>query len=79
MNFLFHFWNLHQISNLFKKKYESDSSIVCVIIDSESSCYWNVFKGYVLGHPWSLNVLAGPKPWWSLTDKNLRNCFIFMG
>ena len=29
---------------LFQKKYESDSSIISAIIDSESSCYLNVLK-----------------------------------
>ena len=32
---------------LFQKKYESDSSVISVIIDSESSCYLNVLKVYL--------------------------------
>ena len=35
-------WNVHEIYNILKKKYESPSVIISEIIVSERVCYWNV-------------------------------------
>ena len=35
LNFLFHFWNLHQILNIFKKKDDRHSSSISEITDRE--------------------------------------------
>ena len=44
-NFLLHFWNLHQVLNILKKKKdEAHSSTISDIIDSERSSYLNVLK-----------------------------------
>ena len=42
MDLLLHFWNVHQISSIFKKKDESPRRIVSEIIDPERSGYLNV-------------------------------------
>ena len=36
LNFLLHFWNVHEIYSIFKKKYEYPSLIISEIIDAET-------------------------------------------
>ena len=41
-NFLLHFWNLHEIYNILKKKKQYPSLIITEIIVSEGDVYLNV-------------------------------------
>ena len=41
-DFLFHFWNVHEIWNILKKKDEYPSLIISEIMDCERSGYINV-------------------------------------
>ena len=42
LNFLLHFWNVHEIYSIFKKKDEYPSLIISEIIDAERRGYLNV-------------------------------------
>ena len=42
LDFLLHFWNVHEIQNIWEKKDECPSLIICEFIFSERGCYWNV-------------------------------------
>ena len=42
LNFLLHFWNVHEISSIFKKKDGYPSLIISEIIDVERRDYLNV-------------------------------------
>ena len=42
LDFLLHFWNVHEISSIFKKKDEYSSLIISEIIDAEIRGYLNV-------------------------------------
>ena len=44
LNFLLHFWNVHEIWSIFKKKDEYPSLIISEIIDAERRGYLNVLK-----------------------------------
>ena len=39
---MLHFWNVHEVYNIFKKKNEYPSLIICEIMDCESAGYLNV-------------------------------------
>ena len=41
LDFLLHFWNVHEIWSIFKKKYEYPSLIISEIIDAERRNYLN--------------------------------------
>ena len=42
LDFLLHFWNVHEILSIFKKKDEYSSLIISEIIDAERRGYLNV-------------------------------------
>ena len=42
LDFLLHFWNVHEIQNILKKKDEYPSLIISEIMDCERSGYLNV-------------------------------------
>ena len=42
LDFLLHFWNVHEVWSIFKKKYEYPSEIVSEIIDAKIRGYLNV-------------------------------------
>ena len=42
LNFLLHFWNVHQIQSIFQKKDEDHSLIIFEIIDAQRRGYLNV-------------------------------------
>ena len=42
LHFLLHFWNVHEISTIFKKKYEYHSESISEIIDAKMRGYLNV-------------------------------------
>ena len=42
LDFLLHFWNVHEIQKNPKKKDECPSLIISEIIVLERDCYWNV-------------------------------------
>ena len=44
LDFLLHFWNVHEIKSIFKKKDEYPSLIISEIIDAERRGYLNVWK-----------------------------------
>ena len=45
----------------FEKEDERHTSTLSDVIDSKRFFLLKCLKGYVLGHPWKLNVLTGPK------------------
>ena len=42
LDFLLHFWNVHEIYTIFKKKYEYHSESISEIIDAKIRGYLNV-------------------------------------
>ena len=42
LNLLLHFWNVNEISSMFKKKHEYPSLIISEVIDAEKRGYLNV-------------------------------------
>ena len=42
LDFLLHFWNVHEIERIFKKKDEYPSLIISENIDPKKRGYWNV-------------------------------------
>ena len=42
LDFLLHFWNVHEMQNILKKKDECPCLIISEIIVSEGDSYWNV-------------------------------------
>ena len=76
--FLFHFWNLHQIFNILGKNVRRIAQIFLK--------YWlqktlilQCLKDFVSGRPLAVDILTSPKYYWNLTDSTFAQMVYFLG
>ena len=74
--FLFHFWNLHQIFNILGKNVRRIAQIFLK--------YWlqktlilQCLKDFVSGRPLAVDILTSPKYYWNLTDSTFAQMVYF--
>ena len=64
LDFLLHFWNVHEIQNILKKKNECSSLIISEIFVSEKRLLLKRLEGLASEHHSVINVLTGSKHRW---------------
>ena len=74
LNFLFHWWNLHQILNIFVKR-----MILIATVFSRLQIVKNLFKlpskNHCFRHPSTVNMLIGVKYLWNLHESVIYHIF----